>query len=258
MFKRTHFSSAAFTLIELLVVITLIAILAALLLPALAKAKAHAYSAHCISNLRQVTLAVSLFADENDDRLPYRVDGNNQPKGRLALNANNSSNPTPGIGHVQLVYELNPYLSALNVMSMPYQPWTLSPVMVCPAFKNGPQYLSRAPVAAEPDYFRITYRLRQYVGGSPMWSNPGSPRLANVKNPSSNGAIADLDRGFPGAAGSTLSHSRDWKQLPDLPAHGGSRVYGFFDGHVSSLSLARHAESMTTEQSPFGWITTTQ
>jgi len=59
-----------FTLVELLVVIAIIAILAALLLPALAKAKERGRQASCISNVRQQTLAVILYADENNDYLP--------------------------------------------------------------------------------------------------------------------------------------------------------------------------------------------
>ncbi|HEX4644443.1 MAG TPA: prepilin-type N-terminal cleavage/methylation domain-containing protein, partial [Verrucomicrobiae bacterium] len=65
----------AFTLLELLVVLATLAILAAMLLPALARAKPNSHGMQCMSNQKQLTLAWLLYADDNGQNLPPNENG---------------------------------------------------------------------------------------------------------------------------------------------------------------------------------------
>jgi prepilin-type N-terminal cleavage/methylation domain-containing protein/prepilin-type processing-associated H-X9-DG protein len=220
-----------FTLIELLVVIAIISILAALLLPALSRAKLKAQSISCVSNLRQLTIAWVMYADDNSGMLvPNWILDN-----RAWLDGTKGDVSTP-IGATNLVALKEGLLFRYNPNVGVY---------LCPTAVTGPSAAPNVRVVRN-------YSLQGRMGGAGAADNarygvantdwvlgsayPQYRRLTEIQLPAPAEAntfvdesIDTVDDGYFAVNYST--RKTDWQNSPTV-RHGRSGVLAFADGHA--------------------------
>jgi len=219
----------AFTLVELLVVIAVLAILAALLLPALSRSKTEAYEAQCVNNLKQLGTAIQMYADEHDDRLPGPV-----WQGLYATYFDDTT---------RMPYYIAPYLG----LPAPSPTVRTAVVAICTmSVKKGSQ--PPADTDATSLQQHVSYIVSVAVAsltsdvltrpfGYPYGSLPAGLEAADelpkkvhqIRDPSTAWAITDADQL------NSVSLAKYYPFLPKDKAHGSFRNALFFDWHIQQV-----------------------
>lgn len=218
----------AFTLIEMLVVITIIAVLAAFLLPALAAAKARAKEVICLNNLKQLDLAAQMYAADNNDRL---VENHSLAKGRAIGNATNSW----VLGNMKNPFDATNFEALRQSKLFPYA--RNEKLFHCPADNSQTNGAPRVR----------SYAMNSWMGSRDMESYPYRPTgyRTFVKDSELAGAGAATLWYMADEAPSTLDDGwflvtmDDSQPFASLPASRHRRGYGlnFVDGHAEIYQL---------------------
>jgi len=237
--KPRRAANAAFTLIELLVVIAIIAILAAMLLPALSRAKLKATTATCVSNLRQLGIAWTMYTGDFNDRLaPNWL---NDPRAWIDGSVG-SMHDLPGATNV---------LAIKRGLLFPFNPNERA--YLCPAAKGGP-VLPPAPTYMRTVQLARHYSMQGRMGGADAADNarygvydttwvlgskyPQYKKLAEVRNPGPAEAMSFLDESIETLDDGYFAVNADaqineWQNSPTV-RHGQAGVFGFADGHAEN------------------------